>query len=35
LAATAATALILALPRRQLQMTGAKPVVCKETGKSP
>jgi hypothetical protein len=35
LAVTAATALILALPRRQVQMTGAKPVVCKEAGKSP
>ncbi len=29
LAATAATALILSLPHRQLQITGAKPVMCK------
>ena len=35
LAATAATALILTLPYRQLQMTGAKPVVCKDNAKSP
>jgi hypothetical protein len=35
LAATAATALILTLPRRQLQMTGAKPVVDKAPGQSP
>lgn len=35
LAATAATALILTLPRKQLQMTGAKPLVCKPSGKAP
>lgn len=33
LAATAATALILSLERKQLQITGAKPVVCKPNDK--
>jgi len=31
LSATAATALILTISRRQLQMTGAKPIVCKSS----
>jgi len=35
LSATAATALILTIPRRQLQMTGAKPIVCKSDDKTP
>ena len=35
LSATAATALILTIKQKQLQMTGAKPVVCQATGKTP
>lgn len=35
LAATAATALILAIERKQLQITGAKPIVCKSNDKTP
>ncbi len=35
LAATAATALILTIPRQQLQITGAKPVRCQAPDKTP
>jgi hypothetical protein len=35
LSATAATALILTIKQKQLQMTGAKPIVCKSNDKTP
>ena len=35
LSATAATALILTIKQRQLQMTGAKPILCKSNQRTP
>jgi len=35
LSATAATALVLTIQQKQLQMTGAKPIVCKSNDKTP